>query len=169
MDQKYTKYSPKVLDYNPLTHTPFYNKSPNLSNRYFQEPLETNIIPKNRASYLNRSSLFSSGQTHLSSSVPVSDYPTEPSPIRKNPSPYFRLTFRNKIIDPISGQIRIYGKKPHLESFYHSPPPQSHKKSIQKTFIKQRTRFDSNVLPSITKDIQLIPIVDPFFVNHYAK
>lgn len=105
MDLTFTKSHPKILDYNPLTHFPFYSKEAVdrvKHTRKFSCSVERSGAINgftNRSTYLVGKSIMRNNAIG-SVSKSFEEHPME--------SVKFIPNFRYKLADPISGRIVVY-------------------------------------------------------------
>ena len=175
MDSFYTKANPKVVDYNPLTHTPFYNQSTPITyppsspakkivlSNYLDSPIK---YP--RSTSLAGRNIFSQTGNYQRRS------PSIDAKASSNPdSPrYYKTRPKNKTIDPISGEVRIFNiDRPKLENLDFSYQKDKITndfdfESIQR-FNRQKglLKSNDNIAGSLKKEVPYVAYVDPFILR----
>lgn len=169
--KSYTKASPKVQDYNPLTHTSFYNQPP-----IFSSPPSQSRLSPPPSSFLNKSSdisslpkvpsknIFAQSGYNISRSVSIESFNRDPVFSKTRP--------RNRITDPISGEVKVYNiERPKVESLdmggvrdklisdtEYRPVPDI---TLKKNFIKAQ----DTVSGSLRKEVPGVAYVDPFMLK----
>jgi len=174
MEVYYSKSKPKVVSYNPLTHTSFNNQS-------------SSPAPNSRGSFDRLSPPFS--QINSPSSYPKSislaakNIFASPTYNRKSPSSpdissdnsqrYYKTRARNQIRDPISGEVKIFSvQRPRLESFDTS----SNRDKLTNDFDyesilkfrdnKQKLKSNDNIAGSLKKDVPFVAYVNPYILKN---
>lgn len=103
MDVKYTKTNPKILDYNPITHVPFYSPETVKQRNYRKSSLS--ISKYYRDDTLSPRPTCLVGRNIIQQSN-IHEKQPELLDFKQNPKYQHRL--RYYLDDPISGHITIY-------------------------------------------------------------
>ena len=179
MDPKYTKSSPKITDYNPLTHMPFYrnvSESTSLSpvrdeQASFSPQKDPSIKRIYRPTYLAGKSIIPSALNSIHSKS-FEGLGSERSERSELPV-YSKLSIKNTIIDPISGQIRIYNiRRPRLQ--YLDNMVRRDKASSDLDFASTdkfernpiQMRGANNISGSLKKTVPMVPYVSQFAIKN---
>ena len=109
----YTKSSPKIQDYNPLTHTSFYDKNPIFLTPSLPPSLDVSSSmllkspEKPKMLRAQSKNIFStSGYSMMKSSSQLFNKPN-----------YAKTRLRNTVMNPISGEIKVFNiDRPRISS-----------------------------------------------------
>lgn len=174
MDVYYSKSKPKVVSYNPLTHMSFYNQS-------------SSPAPNSRGSFDRQSPPFSQLNSPSSYPKPISlvakNIFATPSYNRKSPSSpdistddsqrYYKTRARNKVTDPISGEVKIFSiQRPRIESFDTSYNRDKltndfdYESILKFSDNKQKLKSNDNIAGSLKKEVPFVPYVNPYLLKN---
>ncbi|OMJ77411.1 hypothetical protein SteCoe_23013 [Stentor coeruleus] len=167
--KSYTKGSPKVQDYNPLTHTSFYNPPSVFSTPGYQSRLSPPF-----SSLLNKSSdksvmsiskvasknIFAQSGYNISRSSSMDSFNRDPI--------YSKTRPKNRVTDPISGEVKVYNiERPKIESldvnvFRDKLTSDNDYKPIDIQFKKNNIKAHDTMSGSLRKEVPGVAYVDPF-------
>jgi hypothetical protein len=174
--RQYTKHSPKVQDYNPILHTSFYTPPTFYT---YSPPLKygppfSNIInysPEKNYEKLQvpRKNIFSQSGSFISRSASNQG-------IERDSPLFYKTKPRNKIIDPISGDVKVFDiARPKIESLDFGEKRDRLIKdsdfqsvsdfSVKKNLFKQL----GTVSGSLKKEVPNVPYVNPFVLKTSFK
>lgn len=175
MEVKFTKSSPKIQDYNPITHTPFYaNPSersslspPKLPNGFSSPQRESPFKSTQRPTYIAGKNILPS-PLNQKTSRSIDFINKTQLEIPK----FSKLNGKNTIVDPISGEVRVYNinrprlqyldsdlRKDRANTQFNLDYCGDFKKKEQEKMLKP----NDNISGSLKKPVQLVP-----YVNQYA-
>ena len=168
----YTKANPKIQDYNPITHTSFYNQSPTI----YSTPMPR-IAPGSSYNYstpdknyqkfenVSKKNIFAQSGSYISRSASINGLGRE-SPL------YSKTRPKDKIVDPISGEVKIFKiNRPKIESLDTKAnldrlSNDVNVQSIQEFYArKNQLKPLSTVSGSLRKEVNNVPYVNPFLLR----
>jgi hypothetical protein len=169
MDTHYTKSKPKVVDFNPITHLPFYNQvvitpsSPNSPTN-----LSTNLAEKNLDKYARSTSL--AGRNIFSNNYKnrlVSNEKNQNNRSFENPR-FYKNKPKNIISDPISGETKFYQiQRPgpvdlKFSNFYEQAINEINFDASKKSEPPKVSHKFINYTGSPRKEVPNVPYINPF-------
>ena len=168
---QFTKAKPKVQDYNPLTHTSFYNQKSTYSTPLVYSKFGTTpqpLSPEKSYKPIERTpskNIFAQSGSMISRAISMDN-------IKVNNALFSKTRPRNRITDPISGEVKIFNiDRPRIESLDISSP----RDKISSDYNLGRIReFQSKknllkpqgtVSGSLRKEVPGVAYVDPFILK----
>ena len=173
MEAYYTKAKPKVVDYNPLTHIPFYSQSSSPSpypvdyykktnwNNYSESP-----VKHIRATSLAGKNIFSQ------SSQSTNRFQSKADINGNNDSPrLYKTRPKNKIVDPISGEVKVFNiNRPRIENldlFHYRDKLDNNFNNNSMFRLNDRKNIKpmNNIAGSLRKEVPYVSYVNPIMLN----
>ena len=194
MDEKYTKSNPKIQDYNPLTHTLFYKETGSPSSSLSPTRLSSKINKdlSERKSTVSPNRMLSNMKDYpietpqvsfkrptilaAKNIVPVNPLHSKSFEGIKPDPKYFKTSQKNTVIDPISGNIRVYNiqrpKLQYLDKVYNKDKITNiinHDKINELNSFRSLGKVSSNIAGSLKKEVPNLAYVNPFLLKSYLK
>jgi hypothetical protein len=174
MDIYYTKSKPKVVDYNPLTHIPFYKQSssPAPYSRDSQiKNLPINSYQNSPQKYPRSTSL--AGKDIFSSLGIYTSRSASKDLLNQSDSPRFYKTRpKDKVTDPILGEVKIFKiDRPKIQNLdlWRNMDKISNELNYEsvKMFNDKKFMMKSvdNIAGSLKKEVPFVPYVDTIMLR----
>ena len=171
MEKYFTKAKPKVIDYNPITHTPFYNQPASPQPRS-PPSSKLSLISQNNSSPLGKRFTSIVAQNIFSSRNTPTRSPSSFDIGKEESMRLYKTRVRSKITDPISGEVRVYKiERPRLEAL----DAYSMKDKLSNDFdyesvkrfseLKSKNKSTDNIAGSLRKDVPFVSYVNPYVLK----